>query len=184
MKNRFFQCLIILAVSLSGCSMYVPVDRGEFGNKRYGFAVPIADADWMQRRRAEGWVITRDGELLQYIRVQRQPLGAELSTTKRRFIADMSPLELAEVEQDVLRSQRNIGYFEVVSSTPVTVDGREAFRLEYSLRRHSGLHVRGIRYGFIHEDRVFRLHFEAAQEHYFDQYQKKFENIVENFKVL
>ena len=164
--------------------MYVPVERGTYQNKRQGFAVTMVDDDWMQRRRADGWVITRDGELLQYIRIQRQPLEADLMTTRRRFSQGMNPLELSEIELDVLRSQRNIGYFQVLSNTPTTVGGSQGFRLEYSLRRHSGLQVRGIRYGFIHQDRVFRLQFEAADEYYFDQYQKKFENIVENFKVL
>lgn len=150
----------------------------------YGFDVTLPSG-WYRAMRAEDMLlITRDGTLLQHIRIQRVAVDAELKHTKRKFGATMSPLEVAEVELDEHRSDAGLADFTVEENAPAMVGGRRGFKLVYSARTKDGLRLKRAHYGFVDGKWVYRLIYQAAARHYFEKDLATFEQVRESFKLL
>ncbi len=183
-RNFYLVWIGAMALMATGCAVYRPVTAGPVNLAKYGISSELAADDWMRRPVKNGEVLTRDGLELGYIRVTRQAVNERLEHTGLPLRTDMRPVELMEIELDDLRSQRKTGYLRIESVEPVTLDGRDGFRMAYSLRRHNGLRVRGIRYGMLADRYYYRLQLEAARGHYFEKYRKDFENFAKYLKVL
>ena len=177
--------LFILVVSLSGCALtnWSPLRKVEYkdGARRFTAEVP---AGWMKFNLVNYFVMTRDGIVLEKIAVERRKFTQDLEFTKKKFSADMTPQELAEIEIDNLKANGKIDRVEIASNKPASIDGRSAFRLEYSFFAEGGLKVRGTRYGFTEGDFIYRVYYEAADQHYYDMYIQDFERFIKSFKLF
>lgn len=150
----------------------------------YGFTATVPEG-WHRFMRAEDmFLITRDGVLLQHIRIQRVAIDADLKFTKRKFDATMSPFEVAEVELDEQRSNPEIGDFAVEENIPAMVAGRPGFRVICSERTKEGLRLKWVHYGFVDGKWVYRLIYQAAARHYFEKDLATFEQVRESLKLL
>lgn len=177
--------IIALIFCLTGCATFVPwteMNVSEYADKSQGFSATIPRG-WMRFNRVGYFIITRDGTALENIAVARHKIDKKLEFTKKMFSKDMTVQDLAEIEIDDYLANNDISKFEVISNQPATIDGRQACRIEYTLVTGARLKVRGIHYGFVYKDWVFRIHYEAANQHYFKKYLGDFERFIVSFKV-
>lgn len=176
--------MVGIIILLSGCASYRALPAGAVHLARPGVQSQLETDDWMSYPLKYGQSLTQDGVDLGYIEIIRQPLDERLEHTRLSLRPDMLPVELMELEMDDLRSQRKIGHLTIDAVDPYQLSGVDGFRMEYMLRRHSGLEVQGIRYGILKGKWFYRLQMEAARGHYFEKYRKEFENFAKYFKVL
>ncbi len=187
-----------LVVLLVGCAQYVALS-GRQTLPEYEFEVTVPNG-WHRAMHAvgqgapggapettevpEGLVLTRDGLLLQQIRVVRVAADKELKFTKRRFDQKLPPHELAEIELDNHRSNPNVYNFTLEENAPATVGGRQGFRLVYAWTTKDGYRLKRIHYGFLEGKWVYRLIYQAAARYYFDRDLPVFEKLRESFRLL
>lgn len=105
----------------------------------------------------------------------------KLEHTKKQFFKDMTISDLAEI--DNLRANSEINKFELISDQPATLSDQDVFRIEYIYTNPVRLKVRGIRYGLICNNDVYRVYYEAAAQHYYEKYLPDFNQFVGTFKL-
>lgn len=181
-KAAIFLC----AVFLSGCATLTPwteLKRNEYkdGTRKFEAEIPRG---WMRSNFAKYFMITKDGILLENISVRRHWLDEKLEFTKKTFDKNMTLLEIAEVEIDNFKANENYKDFELLENKPTSVDGREASFLEYKLTMADGLKIRGMLYDAYCKKFIYRIQYEAAEQHYFEKYLSDFYVFVKSLKII
>lgn len=178
--------LILLAVALAGCSTltnWTPLAVGEYRDSARKFTAQVPQ-EWMRFNRAAYFIMTRDGIALNAISVETRRFKDTLESTKKQFLEDMSLQDLAEVEIDNYRSSPNVRNFQIVKNQPATLSGVPGFVLEYTLETPQGMPFAGIHYGFKADGKIYRVQYEAPQQHYFKKHLPVFEEFVRSFKLI
>jgi len=181
MKRAF----IILLFLMVGCAPKAPwVQVGGLHNmESQDFSVELPQG-WMRVNQGDYLFITRDGFLLQYIRVIRLDIEQPLRYTKKKFSKSMLPQEVAEVILDNISSDQNVLDFNLLENIPVKISGISGFRAVYTYKNKDGLKIKGIYCGFITDKWFYGIHYSAAHRYYFDKDVKTFEKVLESFKLL
>jgi len=179
-KNIIF---LVLIACCTGCTTWAVLEGGQAEFKDTGFKASMPEG-WMGYMPADGFMATKDGHSLNYIRVQKIKFLQRLTNTKKRFQIGMLLHEILEVEMDSIKSNKMTFFINIIKNNPITIDGREAYRLEYEYEEKSGLKVKAIQCGFIYNNYVYRISFKAAKLHYHDSTIKDFEKFLESFKLL
>jgi hypothetical protein len=178
--------VIITAVFFSGCTafgLWSPLKEGTYKDRSRGFSATVP-AGWMRLNQSKEFLITKDGVALNYITVERRKADKKLEFTKKTFSADMTPQDLAEVEIDNFKANDNMREFELRQNEPAALSGHPAYRIEYLSTTPEGLKLEGIQYGFLKEEWVYRIQYEAARQHYFAKYLEDFKGFIESFHLL
>jgi len=172
-----------LVLFLAGCAPFTAVG-GKLAFSQQGFEVDLPQEWYQAREVGDTLLVTRDGLLLQFIRIERVSVEQELLHTKKKFTRGMQPQEAAELEVDNMRSSPEVFNFELIENIPTTVGGRSGFRLLYSWKTKDGLRLKRVHYGFLDGKWVYRLIYQAAARHYFDKDLATFERVRESFRLL
>ncbi len=180
-----FACTVAFAAALTaGCVMSYVAVGGTMSLPEYGVEATLPPGWYQATRAQEMFVVTRDGFLLQNIRLQRVEIEKDLKSTKRKFDAKMPPLDVAEVELDEARTAPAVGDFALEENAPATVAGRPGFRLVYTWKTKEGLRLTRVHYGFLDGKWVYRLIYQAAARYYFDKDLAAFERVRQSLKLL
>ncbi len=184
MKKIFFIAVVSLAVGVSGCTSWTQLTGREYQEKGKGFKAEMPQ-DWMRYNMGPHFMMTKDGTTLDIIFIERAKFDKKLEHTKKKYLQGMTIQELAEIEIDNIRSNGDIDKFQLISNQPVTLDGQSAFKMEYTyvflLER---LKIHAIHYGFIKDEWIYRIRFEAAEQHYFKKTRPDFERFINSFKLI
>ncbi len=183
MRKKILLVILPFLLVFSGCAAWTQLKAGEYKDKKRKFSSQVPEA-WMRQNLYPYFIVTRNGFVLDHVIVGRYPLKRELDHTKKKFSSSMSPQDLAEVELDDIQSSENVGNFQLISNEPANIDGREAFRIEYEYTAKGGLEIKGIRYGFLEGEKIFRIRYEASKQHYFNQLLPDFQDFIKHFTVL
>ena len=184
-------CAPITAVSgklaLADYGMEVDVPAGWYRIERIGweqlaragfqFEALLLDKD------SDAILLTRDGLLLQAIRIERVPVDKELPHTKRKLATGMPVHDVAELEVDNLRSHPEALNFELVENQPTTVAGRPGFLLVYRWKTKKGLPLQAIHYGVFDGKALYRIVYQAAARHYFERDAPAFERVRDSLRL-
>ncbi len=177
--------LFLSVLLLNGCAMvpWVKAPTGEYKDGARKFTAQLPQ-DWMRYTRAQYFIMTRDGIVLDSVTVERRKIDEPLAFTKKKFTKSMLINEIADVEIDDYKSGENIFKFNVVSNEPVKIANQDGFRLEYTYETSSGLIKQGIHYGFLYDGMVYRIMYDAAQQYYYKQNLGVFEKFLESFRLI
>ena len=184
--GRGFMMGVFLLVT-SGCATLLPwtqLKGQEYKDGPRGFKA-IVPAGWMRFNQAKYFIMTNDGTILDQIVVERRKVNTKLEFTKKEFAAEMTPQDLAEIEIDNLKADGRVGKVMIIQNKPETIADQSGFRMEYDyVITEGGLKIHGIHYGFLYDRWVYRIHYEAADQHYFRKYLKDFEHFIDSFQLL
>lgn len=173
--------ILLLSVFITGCATWTKTG-GIYKNTSYNFQAELPWG-WMKYQ-GKDLLITKDGELLQNIWVERVRFDKELPFTKKRFQKDMLASEVAQVEIDNFSSNKMISNFEVLENVPSTIGNADGFKLVYRFRNDDGLKLKKIHYGFLSCDWVYRITYTAAEGYYFNRDLEAFNKLVESFRLI
>lgn len=172
-----------MVLFLAGCGPYTAVG-GKLAFSQQGFEVDLPQGWYQAREVGDALVTTRDGVLLQLIRVERVAVGDEPAHIKKKFTARMPAQDAANLEVENLRSSPDLFNFELLENETATIVGKPGFRLLYSFRTKDGLRLKRVHYGFVDGKWAYRLTYQAAARHYFDRDLATFERVRESFRLL
>lgn len=178
--------IFVLSFLVSGCGSLVPwtkLEAKRYTEKRYGFSAEYSEG-WYRFNAGNFFAITKDGLLLNKIAVERKKFLDKLEFTKRKFEESMTPQELSEVELDNLKSNPLIMTLNVFKNEPATVAGQDAFLIDYEYLTNEGLKMRGTQLGFIHDQWVYRILFEAPSQYYFGTSEPNFKHFLSSFELI
>ncbi len=184
MVRRIILSLAILW--LGGCASLSPwndLSKEEYKDRarRFKAQVPLG---WMRYNLLPYFVMTKDGTVLNRIAVERYPFDKNLEFIEKKFTSDMTPQDIAELELDNLKSNKNISQFQLLGNKPAAIDNLPAFWIEYTYSTVGGLKIHGLHYGFLKDKWVYRILYEAPEQHYFKKYQGDFKRFIESFKLM
>ena len=172
-----------MVLFLAGCAPFTAIG-GKLALSHQGFEVDLPQGWYQAREVGDALLVTRDGLLLQFIRIERVSVEQELPHTKKKLTRGMQAQEGAELEVDELRSSPEVFNFELIENIPTTVGGKPGFRLLYSWKTKDGLRLKRIHYGFLNGKWAYRLIYQAAARYYFDRDLATFERVRESFRLL
>jgi len=128
-------------------------------------------------------VMTRDGLLLETIRVSRKAYGSKLENTDRKFTKGIDAQEAAQILIDAFAADKNRHNLQVVDNRPVAIDGHAGFALEVTYRTPEGLTIRETMYVALVGDSYVIARFTAPDRHYHELHKGAFEEVVKTLKI-
>jgi hypothetical protein len=173
---------LLFAGILAGCAPWSPTG-GLYKSDKDLYSVDLPQG-WMRSDMGKGFLMTRDGLVLQHIQIQRYDLKEGLKNTKKKLNKEMLPHEVAEVALDDFASIPDVHNFEVQENTPAEIGGVSGFRVVYNWKTKDGLRVRSVQYGFISGEWFYSLRYDAARRYYFEKDRDAFEKVVQSFKLI
>ncbi len=175
---------MISLLLLAGCVPAVWIqEKGQHTMASLNFSV-IMPEGWMKLNTGDVLRVTRDGLLLQEIRIGRVEIGLPFQFTKKKLAKGMLPQEVADVFLDNITSNQAFQNFELKENVPATVDGHAGFKITYCFKSEDGVRLKVVDYGFLSGDWLYVLHYDAPERHYFDKDIKTFEQFVTSFRLI
>jgi hypothetical protein len=149
----------------------------------YSLAVP---AGWLFFPNMAGTplVASKEGLILQNIRVETHILKNPLPNSKRTLVASTPPFEAAEAIVDEHKSNKSLLNLQVLENAPIDLNGTPGFRLVLDYRDSEKLHIRETRYYAISGDKLFCLIYAAPSRHYHQRDLATFEAAAKTFTLL
>jgi len=176
--------LFVLALVLSGCASWQLIESKQEWKK-----------DKIQAVLPDGWMkcgygndvlfLTKDGELLQYIRITTFKVNdeKELPLSKKKFTDEMLPQEIADVILNEINLDKNNQNFKIIENNPVDICSHKGFKAIYSYNTPDNLKTKSIIYGFKEGKLVYLVQYLAAQQYYFDKDAVVFNTFVQDLKM-
>jgi len=190
---RRFAVVLILSFTVSGCAtVWSPLEEGQQSpDASYKIEFP---KDWlkldatMSKRMPDpmerGVTITREGTMLQSIRVGFMDLEQVFPNTKKTLNEKMLPQEAAEVVADNFRMAEGVLDFKIIENVPAEVGGHPGFKILLDYKMDNRLWLRRMLYGTILNDHFYYLHYHAPRRHYFERDLNTFQNMVDSFQPV
>ncbi len=187
-----FALVFLLALFAAGCATpYAPVG-GDYQATKWGFEARFPEG-WLEVKGAgvgvkdplyKGIAITREGPLLQIIRVGSMETGETLANTKKSLNEGMLPQEAAGAVADNFRMAEGVLEFNVLENVPAEVGGYPGFKLVLEYKIDKRVWLRRVFYGAIVKDRFYFLQYHAPRRHYYDRDLGTFLKVVESFQPV
>ena len=190
---RRLAVVLFLVIVTSGCaSTWTPVGEGlrtpeadykvelPQGWLRFDATISNRMVDPLER----GVILTRDGMMLQAIRIGSMKMDETFKHTEKNLSEGMLPQEAAEMVADNYRMAEGVLDFEIIENVPVDVGGHPGFRILLEYKLDNRLWLRRMFYGTIVEDRMYFLHYYAPRRHYFDRDLEVFQGVVDSFRPV
>jgi hypothetical protein len=175
--------LLFIVVFITACAPWAKVG-GDYRADSQNYSVSLPDG-WMRSNMVKELLITRDGVLLQNIRIDSFKLDQELKHTKKKYSKNMLPQEMAEVTVDDIKSDPMVMNFKLLENSPATISGSPGFKIVYEFRTKEGeLRFKSIHYGTISGEWYYGIRYLAASRYYFDKDVGTFESVVQSFRLI
>jgi hypothetical protein len=185
MRNRrsFFHCLsLCAAVLVTGCVTTWSTTAGPQKATKLGVTADLP-AGWARFNPEPGIVMTKDGLLLQTIRISRDKFGTRIPNTELTIGADADAQEAAQIMIDVMSADQSRQHVTVVDNRPTTVGGHPGFRLEVTYETAAGLVVRETIYLALTPDSYVIARYSAPNRVYHERDLAAFERVVQSLKI-
>lgn len=170
-------------VGFLGCATWSVVG-GPYTDNSKNFRVDLP-AGWHKYNMAKDvLIVTKDGFLLQQIRIAQIPVDKELAYTKKKLSEKMLPHEVAEVVVDNFRSNPNLLNQEILENSPAQVSNQNGFKIVFTSETKGGLHKEGTIYGLLHGNSYYEMIYEAPQRLYYDRDLPAFEKVAQSFQLI
>lgn len=175
--------MIVLFVFCAGCTtIWVKAPEKEYTHSRLKMRAMLPK-EWMRYTPDKGIFLTKDGTTLNMIAASKMRFKDKLEYTKRPLTEDMSVLDLAEVEIDNFKSNPKTSHWELLQNKPAAVFETPAYSLEYTYETMSGLKVHGQQYGFLFDNHIYRIRFEAAEQFYYQKTVDDFSRFLKSIQL-
>lgn len=185
-RNNVFSIILLsgLIVMLSGCAAWQLVGSGREW-KKAGFAAVLPQG-WMRSNYGKDiLLISKDGELLQYIRIASFQVNKEkeLPLSKKKFTDEMLPEEVAETILNEISIDKQNQNFTLLENDPAEICNRRGFKVVYACKTPDNLKVKSVLYGFKEGRFVYIVQYLAAQQYYFDKDLEVFNQFVRDLRL-
>ncbi len=140
-------------------------------------------AGWARYTPDQDLLMTRDGFILETIRVSRSAYGSKIEHTDRTITKGLDEQEAAQIVIDSYSADQSKHNLSVVDNKPVTIDGRPGFAIEVTYKTPEGLPLRETLYVALVDDSYVLARFIAPDRHYHELHRGAFETVVQSLKI-
>lgn len=175
-------CLVLL---ICGCAAWQLVQRPR--QWKYAELEATLPAEWMKfSSPVDLLFLTKDGELLQNIRIYRYKLDKKdtLPISKKAFTDTMLPQEISELIVNEMSLDGNKQNLSIAENIPIDLGGQSGFRIQYAFNTKDSLKLKSILYGFKKDKFVYVIQYLAAEQYYFDKDVNTFNDFIASFKII
>ncbi|MEW5894952.1 MAG: hypothetical protein AB1650_04235 [Candidatus Omnitrophota bacterium] len=166
--NRFFIMAGMMALSVTGCTHLIMARQQEAGRWSRGGISAVLPPDWDKTAFPRSILcLSRTGEKLQRIVLQRKSSNYKFPRAKRRLSADMLPQEAAQLVIDNLSLNRKLGHFNVVRNKPYPVSKDHGFLIEYTYRDEHFVPRRSLLIGVLNDRYYYEIKYQAVDQFYY-----------------
>ena len=170
------------AVLLTGCESIWEPATGNYHSNKIGVSADLPEG-WARYTPERDVVLTRDGFLLQSVRISREEYGAGFPNTTRTIEKDMLPQEAAQVLIDSMSADTELHRLEVADNQPAEVDGNPGFRVEVTYSTADGPTMRETVYGALTPDSYILARYRAPDRYYHERTANDFEATVASLDI-
>jgi len=177
---------LMLVLFIAACAQVpsrIEATRNDGPDKTYTVDLPVG---WIKETSQDKTVLlaSRNGYLLEIIRITRHPLKDAFPKTKKAAGDSMLPAELAELEIAEIKSQDQFtAALSVLENAPVEIAHEEGFHVRVSFKNARGLSIQRVVDGFTDKVSYYRIEFQAPVLYYFDTYYPDFQKAVASFHL-
>lgn len=140
---------------------------------------------WHRFRDSSGDIIlTKYGLALQSIRISKQPLTDLNKEAKKVLSPTALPHEVANWFGEQFMASSRLMNQQILETNVATVAGHPGYQVRVTFRNADGLKYQILQYGFLHDDAVTRLSYEAVAQDYYDRDLAAFDQVRASFKEV
>jgi len=184
--TRLALTLGLATLLLAGCATVEPTWVTDSATpqtaKKLGVTANIPPG-WARFTPDPDLVMTKDGFLLQTIRVTRRDYGTKIENTDRTITRGMEDQDAAQILLDAFAADQTRHNLQIVSNTPATIDGHAGFRIEVTYKTPEGLTIHETAYVALVDDSYVIARYTAPHRHYHELHSLDFERVVEGLKI-
>jgi hypothetical protein len=173
---------LIAFAALAGCVSTWNTTVGPQRAEKIGVSAALP-AGWARFNPDPGLVLTKDGLLLQTVRVSRDKYGTKLVNTDRTIAGGTEAQEAAQVMIDAMTADQTRHHLTVIDNRPATVGGHPGFRYEVTYRTVDGLTMHETIYVALTADSYVVVRYTAPDRHYHERNAGEFERIVASLQI-
>lgn len=190
---RRLAVVLILGFAVTGCATtWQPLEKGQQAPEA-SYKVEFPD-EWLKfdstiaKRMPDpldrGLTITRDGTMLQSIRIGHMELDQTFPNTKKTLNEKMLPQEAAEVVADNFRMAENVLEFNILENAPAEIGGHPGFKILIEYKIDNRLWLRRMFYGTLVNQRMYFLQYHAPKRYYFERDLETFQSMLDSFQPV
>ncbi len=181
--NKSIVLVGFLILCLSGCaeSKWVMVGGPHSIQEDIQLELPDGWRKWHED--AQRLVLTRDGYGIQKIIIQGRMLASINHMTKKKLNKTMLPHELVEWGMAQIMSDTNLRNQELIEQTSAIIGGQQGFQFTYQFRTKGGPLYKGTSYGYLQNEKLYTLTYEAPARHYYQEHLHTFQKILESYRL-
>jgi len=138
---------------------------------------------WSRWRSNKDITLTKDGLLLQMIRINRTKYGAPYENTDLTIQPGMTPLDASQIIVEEMQANQELRNIEILDNRPATVAGYEGLRIEVTYKNDDNLKVHEIVYVALTPDTYVVARCRAPDRHYIEIVSGDFERVVASIKL-
>ena len=140
---------------------------------------------WHRFRDSSGDIIlTKYGLALQNIRISRKPLSELNKDAKKPLASSALPHEVVHWFGEQFLASPRLMNQQILETNMATVAGHPGYQVRVTFRNADGLKYQLLQYGFLHDDAVTRLTYEAVAQDYYDRDLPAFEQLRASFREV
>ena len=181
--NRYLMACCCLALVLVACAppwKVIPEPETASGMS-YRVELP---AGWMRNTaNKKALFISHNGPLLQGIEILERSHDEAFAAINKKVTSDMLPSELAEMTLALVKNELPASRVTLLQNSPVTIAGRQGFRLHIKYETSKGLDYEGIISGLATAKQVYLIKYYGTSLHYYPSDLPTYENVVQSFQV-
>jgi len=138
---------------------------------------------WSRWRSDSDITLTKDGMLLQMVRINRTAYGAPYENSGLTIQPGMSPLDASQIIVEDMQANQELRKLDMIDNRPATVADHLGLRIECTYKNEDNLKVREIIYVGLTPDSYVVARCRAPDRHYMEMISGDFERIVDSIEL-
>lgn len=138
---------------------------------------------WSRWRSDSDITLTKDGMLLQMVRINRTPYGTPYENSNLTIQPGMTPLDASQIIVEDMQANQEMRSLELIDNRPATVAEHPGLRIECTYKNEDNLTVHEIAYVGLTPDSYVVARCRAPDRHYIETISGDFERIVDSIKL-
>lgn len=166
---------------LPGC---VTTEKSSHDETEHNQLIAEIPHGWRKRATHDEILLTKDGVLLQLIKINSKEYGEEYENTDLTIQPGMMTLDAAQIIVENLQADLDRGNLEILDNQPVEVAGFPGFRIEITYKNENNLTIHEIIYVALTPDNYVVALCRAPARYYMETISGDFEEIVANLEII
>jgi len=158
--------------------------KGTLQEEDLKIAIDLPEGWHRFRDKSDDIILTKYGLALQNIRLSKQALADLNNEAKKPLSASALPHEVANWVGEQFMAGNQLMNQRILGTDVALVAGHPGYQLQVSFKNAEGLRYRVLQYGYLYEETLVRLTYEAVAQDYYDRDLSNFEQVRASYREM